>query len=260
MLKRSATPLPDLQAAFVREATAPDLAVPFSEYLSQVRQSAAPGSADGITLAPDTAVQVLRAGALFGGVLTATSRTELLKLAESGSEDARLALREIFGGRAIYPGTFDPFTLGHSDVARRAAKLFDEVVVAVGVNPGKKPLFSVEERLELIRADLHDLGSKIRVVSFEGSLVSAAREFGCDVALRGIRSVTDYEQELQLALVNLTLSKGTVETLFIPAKDGSSCVSSSVVKAVVKVDEDASTMVCPAVLQALHEKRRQGLL
>lgn len=256
MDKLSSSSLPNVRAAFLESQSAPALDAPFSEFISRVRRAEALQQ-----LPPEEALAVLRAGALFGGLLAATSRAELVRLAEGGDPAAGATLRELFGTRVIYPGTFDPFTRGHGDVVRRAVKLFGEVLIAVGVNPGKGgALFTVDERIALIKQDLADLGDRVQVASFEGSLVGLARKLGCNTVLRGIRSVTDYEQELQLALVNLMLSKDGVETLFIAAREGSSYVSSSTVKSVVKVDEDASSMVSAPVLEALHAKRRKGAL
>lgn len=233
----------------------------FQEYLNRVRDFGNP--THGAMPAPidlETNVSTLRAGVVFGDFLKHISRIELVKLAERGDEEARTALTEIFGSKAIYPGTFDPLTLGHADVVRRAVKLFGHVVIAVGINPGKSPLFSIDERLALIKEEFKDLGERVQVLSFEKSLVNFARRLGCQIVLRGIRSVTDYEQELQLALVNQSLSKGEIETLFIPAKEGSSFVSSSIVKAVVKLDEDASSMVSANILNALQRKKAEGKL
>ena len=252
--------LSNRQHTLLRDKTFSSLSLPLTDLVRQVQSNISGGLKVPLKLDPKNSVQVLRAGAVFGEILSTASRLELLKLAEGGDVDARDAVNEAFGNRAIYPGTFDPFTFGHVDVARRAAKLFGQVVIAIGVNPGKSPLFSVDERIALIKEELKDLGDKVQVLSFEGSLVGLARRLNCDVVLRGIRSVTDYEQELQLALVNLTLSKGSVETLFMPAKEGASFVSSSVVKNVVKIGEDASSMVSSAILQAIHAKHREGAL
>lgn len=253
--------LNQLRAEYAKNSSSLDLNISFGEYLRQFEVASHELSENSLfNFSADSSVSVISRAAIFADLLSLSSKNELLKRAELGDCNAIAALKNVFGCRAVYPGTFDPFTFGHLDVVRRAVTLFDHVVVAIGVNPAKSPLFSVQERIQLIKSDLSDLGSRVEVQAFEGSLVKFVRNQKCGLILRGIRSVTDYEQELQLALLNQTLSKGELETLFIPAREGSCFVSSSVVKSVIKVGEDASSMVSAAVLAALKFKHQQGLL
>src|SRR5262245_14387811 len=120
--------------------------------------------------------------------------------------------------RVIYPGTFDPVTLGHIDVIGRALRLFDEVIVGVAANPGKKPLFSLEERRELAVQAAARLNGPVRVLTFDGLLVDFAREQQACAILRGLRAVSDFEFEFQMALMNRNLS-GDIETMFVMPRD-----------------------------------------
>ena len=143
--------------------------------------------------------------------------------------------------RALYPGSFDPLTLGHLDLMERAAVLFDGLVVAVLQNPSKTPAFPLEQRLEQIRlATTHLAGVEVR--SFDGLTVDMARECGAGVILRGLRALSDFEFELQLAHTNKTLAPH-LETLFLATAAHHSFLSSSVVKEVARFGGDVSRMV-----------------
>jgi pantetheine-phosphate adenylyltransferase len=133
---------------------------------------------------------------------------------------------------AIYPGSFDPITLGHLDIMERGCKLFEKVIVAVLRNPNKTPLFTVEERLDQIRRSTQHL-SNVEVVSFEGLTVHYAKMRNATVLLRGLRVLSDFEMELQMAYINQTLM-GEIETVFLPASNEYSFLSSSVVKEIAK--------------------------
>jgi pantetheine-phosphate adenylyltransferase len=152
---------------------------------------------------------------------------------------------------AVFPGAFDPLTLGHLDIMRRGLTIFDEVVVAVARNPGKAPLFSVEERLALLREATAGM-ERIAVDAYEGLTVDYVRKLGASVILRGIRTPTDLDFELHLALTNRAIS-GT-ETVFVAAGERYWFISSSLIKEVARLGGDVSSMVPPAVLRALREK------
>jgi pantetheine-phosphate adenylyltransferase len=152
---------------------------------------------------------------------------------------------------ALCPGTFDPVTNGHVDIVQRAAALFDRVVVAVVENPGKEPLFSVAERVEMLREALSGLGN-VEVESFSGLLVDHARSRGVGVIVKGLRAVSDFDYELQMAQMNRHL--GEVETCFVPTSPRWSYLSSSLVKEVAGYGGDVSGLVPDHVLSRLKEK------
>jgi pantetheine-phosphate adenylyltransferase len=147
--------------------------------------------------------------------------------------------------RALYPGSFDPLTLGHLDLIERGVRLFDGLVVAVLQNPAKQPCFPLEKRLEQIRAATADLEG-VEVSSFDGLTVDVARRCGAAVILRGLRALSDFEFELQIAHTNKSLSP-QMETLFLATAVHHSFLSSSVVKEVARFGGDVSHMVPPGV-------------
>jgi pantetheine-phosphate adenylyltransferase len=153
---------------------------------------------------------------------------------------------------AVYPGSFDPLTNGHLDIIRRATRLFDRVIVAVLENEGKSPLFSVPERKELIARCIEGIDGA-EVSSFSGLLVDFMRGAGANVVVRGIRAVSDYEYELQMALMNRQLHAGAETIFMIPAVEYT-FVSSRLVKEVFRLGADVAHLVPPPVLDAL--KRR----
>lgn len=153
--------------------------------------------------------------------------------------------------RAIYPGSFDPITNGHLDIISRSAKLFDEVVVAVLVNINKSPMFSAEERVEMIR-NVVPLPN-VRVDTFHGLLVHYAVEQQAQVIVRGIRAISDYEYELQMALMNRRLEP-SVETVFLMAAEENSYLSSRLIKEVFKLGGSISEHVPALVEQRMREK------
>ena len=158
------------------------------------------------------------------------------------------------GRLALYPATFDPFTNGHLDVLERACLIFDRVVVGVLKNPAKNPLFSEEERLEMIRETL-DGRDDVEVSSFHGLTVDYARTIGAGTLVRGLRSYSDFDTELQLALMNRKLAPD-VQTIFLMSSFAHNFVSSSTIKDIASYGRDFSDFVPPAVAQRLKEKFR----
>jgi len=153
---------------------------------------------------------------------------------------------------AIYPGSFDPLTNGHLDVLQRAAKLFDRVIVAVAKNEGKKPLFSLHERLALVKEAAAGMGN-VEADSFEGLLVDYVVQKKAQVIVRGLRAVSDFEFEFQLALMNRKLNEN-IETIFMMPKDTYTFLSSGIVKEIARLGGDVSAFVQPSVRLALRQK------
>ncbi len=160
------------------------------------------------------------------------------------------------GKQAIYPGTFDPVTNGHMDIVQRAASLFDSVVVAVTNNPGKQPLFLVEERVAMIQEELSGLDNAT-VESFDGLLMDYAERREAAVIVRGLRAITDFEFEFQMALVNRKLSNDIV-TVFLMPNEKYTYLNSTIVKEVAKFDGDVSSFVSPYVQEQLSLKYRDA--
>lgn len=158
--------------------------------------------------------------------------------------------------RAIYPGSFDPVTLGHIDVIERALRLFDEVVVAAASSEGKGPLFPIDERLELIRASLPG-EKRLKVKKLDGLLVDFVTSEKAQVIVRGLRAISDFEFEFQMALMNRRLAPG-VETIFLMPKEDYSYISSRIVKEVARLGGDVSGVVPPPVAEALRQKFAGG--
>lgn len=153
---------------------------------------------------------------------------------------------------AMYPGTFDPITLGHEDIVRRASRLFDRVVVAIAVNPGKEPMFSLEERVELARAVLEDLDG-VEVMGYEGLTVEFAKQHDLQVIVRGLRAISDFEYEFQLANMNRHLTD-EVETAFLTPTEKYTYISSSLVREIANLGGDITEFVSPEVRKALLER------
>ncbi|HEY7910940.1 MAG TPA: pantetheine-phosphate adenylyltransferase [Blastocatellia bacterium] len=153
--------------------------------------------------------------------------------------------------RAIYPGTFDPITMGHLDIIERSAKLFDEVIVAVLLNISKQPMFTTDERVEMIRQVAP--APNVKVGTFEGLLVHYAVEQQAQVIVRGIRAISDYEYELQMALMNRRLEPD-VETVFLMAGEAYSYLSSRLIKEVFKLGGSISGLVPDIVEQRMRHK------
>lgn len=153
---------------------------------------------------------------------------------------------------AIYPGTFDPVTNGHLDILKRAAEFFDEVIIAVAVNSNKSTLFSLEERIHLLKEATKDI-PRVQVKGFEGLTVELARECGAIAIIRGLRAMQDFEYEFQLALMNKKLAPD-IETVFLMTQSEFSFISSSSIKWAASLKGSISEFVPPHVEKALLEK------
>jgi pantetheine-phosphate adenylyltransferase len=158
--------------------------------------------------------------------------------------------------RAIYPGSFDPVTYGHLDIIERGCKLFDEIIISILVNPTKQPFFTVEERKEMLAEVMQSINHgncKLSVDSFSGLLVHYAVSQHADVIVRGIRAISDYEYELQMALMNRRLEPG-IETVFMMPAESYSYVSSRLVKEVFQLGGTIEGLVPPLVEKRMKEK------
>ena len=155
--------------------------------------------------------------------------------------------------KAIYPGSFDPVTYGHLDVIRRAADVFDELIVSVLNNKAKTPLFSVDERVKILQEATKDIPN-IRVASFSGLLTDYAKSIDVHVAVRGLRAITDFEYELQIAQTNKLMSDGELETMFLTTSLEYSYLSSSAVKEIAMFHGDVSRCVPDFVKDELNKK------
>ncbi len=157
--------------------------------------------------------------------------------------------------RAIYPGTFDPITNGHLDILNRAIKLFDEIIITIAVNPGKEPLFSLDERRKLIEKSLETYSDKtqVKIEGFDGLLVNFAMEKKASAIIRGLRAVSDFEYEFQMALMNRRLSDG-ISTVFMMPHEKYTYLNSTIVKEVARLGGNISNFVPPEVEQALLKK------
>lgn len=154
--------------------------------------------------------------------------------------------------KALYPGTFDPPTNGHIDLIQRGSKLFEHLTVAILINPVKNPLFTVEERVEMLRESTSSLGN-VSVSTFDGLMVEFARRLGATAVLRGIRAISDYEHEFQMALMNRRLAP-EIETVFLQPAGRYSFVSSRMLKEVFSFGGDVSGLVPPNVLKRLRNR------
>jgi pantetheine-phosphate adenylyltransferase len=158
---------------------------------------------------------------------------------------------------ALYPGTFDPITLGHIDIIRRAARMVDRLVIGVAINRDKGPLFSLEERVALIEAECvqlaKDTGVEIIVHPFENLLIDCARDVGAQTIVRGLRAVSDFEYEFQMVGMNRQLDD-SIETVFLMAEATHQAIASKLVKEIARLDGDVSKFVTPAVNEVLIER------
>ena len=152
----------------------------------------------------------------------------------------------------VYPGTFDPVTRGHVDLIHRAARLFDRVVVAVASDTGKQPLFSTAERVDLVQRSMVDQPN-VEVVAFKGLLVEFAQALGVSVIMRGLRAVSDFEYEFQLAGMNRHMAP-EIETLFLTPAERYAYISSSLVREIARLGGDVNAFVTPVVQAALQER------
>jgi len=157
----------------------------------------------------------------------------------------------------LYPGTFDPITLGHIDIIRRASLLVDRLVIGVAINRDKAPLFTLEERVEMLEKDCADLseqtGTEIIVHPFENLLINCAHDVGAQVIVRGLRAVADFEYEFQMVGMNRSLDN-SIETVFLMAEAKHQAIASKLVKEIARLDGDISKFVTPHVANRLLNK------
>lgn len=161
----------------------------------------------------------------------------------------------------LYPGTFDPITLGHIDIIKRARVLVDKLVIGVAVNRDKQPLFNLPERVAMVTAEAaklsRDIETEIAVHPFENLLIDCARDVGAHIIIRGLRAVADFEYEFQLVGMNRKLN-AEITTVFLMAEADRQAIASKLVKEIARLDGDVSPFVTPAVNTALQEKFRAG--
>jgi pantetheine-phosphate adenylyltransferase len=156
---------------------------------------------------------------------------------------------------AIYPGTFDPITFGHIDIIKRASQLFDHLIIASAKDSNKNPLFSLDERVELIQHEIANLRleNKVSVEKFEGLLVEFAKQKNAKIIIRGLRAVSDFEYEFQMFGMNSKLEPD-IQTIFLPASENHHFIASKLVKEVARLRGDISKFVSPNVIEALNKK------
>ncbi len=152
----------------------------------------------------------------------------------------------------MYPGTFDPVTYGHLDLIKRGSKIFDELIVTVGHNPSKKPIFTIKERMDMILKYTREI-PRIKVDCFDGMLIDYAQKMQINVIMRGIRTLSDFEYEFQMALTNRVL-KSDIETVFIMTSQEYSFLNSSLIKEAVRLGGNVSKFVPPEVEELLRQK------
>jgi pantetheine-phosphate adenylyltransferase len=157
----------------------------------------------------------------------------------------------------IYPGTFDPITHGHTDIITRSLRVFDKVIVAVAPNPAKHPLFNLTERLEMVTLVMKDQGQggQVEVVSFDGLLVDYVQRSGSHAIIRGLRAISDFEHEFQMALINRKLAKN-VETVFLMPSEEYSYLSSTIIKDIANHGGSLTAFLHPEVARRLQERIR----
>ncbi len=156
---------------------------------------------------------------------------------------------------AVYPGSFDPFTLGHKDILLRSYKIFDKIIVAIGENKDKKGLFSVEERILDINKEINDIGADNNVIveSFSGLIVDFARKSNANILIKGVRGPVDYDYELQMAGMNSVMNPD-IETIFLISRPEYSYISSSLVKQIAGMKGDFSSFVSPIMQESINNK------
>jgi pantetheine-phosphate adenylyltransferase len=161
----------------------------------------------------------------------------------------------------VYPGTFDPITSGHTEVVRRSLRLVDRLVIGPFINIGKGPLFSLEERIDIIKDDIADFSQadkdRIQVMPYEGLLIHFAREVGASIIIRGLRAVSDFEYEIQMANMNARMEPD-IETIFLMASDRHQFISSSLVKDIARLGGDTSQFVSKKVFERLKAKFKRA--
>ncbi len=159
---------------------------------------------------------------------------------------------------AIYPGTFDPITNGHADIIVRASKIVDNLILAVSASKNKKPIFSIDERVALAQTYLekYHIANNVKVMRFEGLLVNFASQNGANLIIRGLRAISDFEYEFQMACMNSKLKDG-IETLFLPASEKNQFISSRLVKEIAYLGGDISSFVIPEIKHKVLEYYRK---
>ena len=154
----------------------------------------------------------------------------------------------------VYPGTFDPITTGHTDIVKRSLKIVDRLVIGVAINAGKNPLFTVDERAEMVEQELAPLGAgRVEVRQFDNLLMHFAEQAGADIILRGLRAMSDFEYEFQMTGMNARLN-ADVETVFLMASDRHQFIASRLVKEIAALGGDVSSFVSPAIAKRLTER------
>lgn len=157
--------------------------------------------------------------------------------------------------KALYPGTFDPITVGHVDIIKRAVSIFDELIVAVANNPSKQPLFSLEDRKSMVIQSLKDekLIDNVKIVSFNGLLVELAKQHNVKVLIRGLRAISDFEYEFQMSCMNAKLNSD-IQTIFLAASDNVQFISSRFVKQIAMLNGDISSLVTKNIIPHIIKK------
>ena len=155
--------------------------------------------------------------------------------------------------KVLYPGSFDPITYGHINIIEQACNLFDEIFVAVMYNSSKSTMFSIEERVSLIQ-ELYKNNSKVKVISYAGATIDLALQYNCNAIVRGLRTLSDFEYEIQMSQINKQLSENKINTISLFAESNLENVSSSMVKEILNLDKDISNYVPPLVEKAMNGK------
>jgi len=155
--------------------------------------------------------------------------------------------------RAIYPGTFDPITVGHLDIIQRACTMFDEIIVAVADSPAKQPMFHLEQRIEMAKTATQDF-SEVTVIGFESLLVDLSEKLDANIIIRGLRAVSDFEYELQMGYANASLKKD-LETVYLMPSLEYAFVSSSIVRTILTFDGKADHLLAPSTLELIQQYR-----
>ncbi len=155
----------------------------------------------------------------------------------------------------FYPGTFDPPTLGHRDILRRGLKIFDKLVAGIGVHPSKAPMFTADERVAMLKEELQSFGagSRAEVVLFQGLTVDAARDYGAQCIIRGLRDGGDFNYEMQMSGMNAQLAPD-IETVFVAASPGTAHITGTLVRQIASLGGDVSSFVSPAVVYRIRQK------
>jgi pantetheine-phosphate adenylyltransferase len=156
---------------------------------------------------------------------------------------------------AVYPGTFDPITFGHIDIVERASRIFDRIIVAIAINTNKKPVFSIQERVELAKEVLAPY-KNVEILGFESLLIHFMKDHNANIILRGLRAVSDFDYEFQLAGINRYLDSN-IESMFLMPAENYTYISSSFVREIAQLGGDVTKFVPQVVMKALHEKYRR---